>query len=173
MERILGMPKTPDRRPGSLHEEEILMDLRDPGEDPVIPGAVRYVDGGFKFVDSQGIYDPRVGGEGLSESQHKALRHLIHFIDGPGVGFPSGAYRETLPAGDPFPTSITWWESGLKLKRIFSITIDRSSPGASNVAPTPIVWDLYASDGATVLVTATDMIIYSGVFELTRTRTFS
>jgi hypothetical protein len=114
------------------------------------------------------------GSGGLTESGHRTLRQLIHFIDGgPAEGFASGAYRETLPAADPFPTSITWWETSSKLKRIVEKTITRSGGGASNVTPTPIVWDMYDTDGTTKLATVSDAITYSGVFETNRTRTIT
>jgi len=57
------------------------------------------------------------GAGGLTESQHRTLRQLIHFIDeGPAGGFTSGAYKEVL--GGVFPTSIIWWESSSKAKKI-------------------------------------------------------
>jgi hypothetical protein len=114
------------------------------------------------------------GSGGLTESGHRTLRQLIHFIEGgPAEGFASGAYRETLPAADPFPTSITWWETSSKLKRIVEKTITRSGGGATNVTPTPIVWDIYDTDGTTKLATVSDAITYSGVFETNRTRTIT
>jgi len=43
----------------------------------------------------------------ITASDHEILRQLIHFIDsgGPADGFASGAYKEILPTGNPFPTS--------------------------------------------------------------------
>lgn len=106
---------------------------------------------------------------GLS-SGHETLRHLIHFIDdGPAGGFASGAYKETLPAADPFPSSVIWWESSSKLKKIVELSITRNS----NKLPTSEVWKMYESDGTTVKTTVTDSISYSGVFETYRTRTIA
>ena len=108
------------------------------------------------------------------DPRHRVLRHLIHFIDeGPAGGFLSGAYKEVLPAADPFPTSVIWWESSSKLKKIVEKTITRSGGAATNVTPTPIVWKMYDTDGATVLCTVTDAITYSGVFETSRERTIA
>ena len=104
-------------------------------------------------------------GSGITELQHRALRDVIHFIDGPGDGFASGAYRETV--GGPFPTSVTWYESNTKTEKIIEQTIARPS----KATPTPIVWKMYDSDGSTVLVTVQDDISYDGVFETSRTRT--
>jgi len=114
------------------------------------------------------------GSGALTESAHRTLRQLIHFIDsGPAEGFASGAYKETLPAADPFPTTVTWWESSGKTKRIVEKTITRSGGGATAVTPTPVVWDIYDTDGTTKLATVSDAITYSGVFETSRTRTIT
>lgn len=114
------------------------------------------------------------GGVGVTEEVHKTLRQLIHFIeDGPAEGFASGAYKEVLPAASPFPTSVIWWGSSSKLKKIVEKTITRSGGSATNVTPTPIVWKVYATDGSTVLATVSDAISYSGVFETSRTRTIT
>ena len=111
---------------------------------------------------------------GVTEAAHKILRQLIHFIDdGPAEGFTSGAYKETLPSADPFPTSVIWWESSSKLKKIVEKTITRSGGGATVVTPTPIVWKVYDTDGSTVLATVSDAISYSAVFETSRTRTIT
>jgi len=101
---------------------------------------------------------------------HKALRHLIHFIDdGPACGFASGAYKEILPAGNPFPTQAIWWESAAKLKKIVEFNVTRDV----QKKPTTEEWKMYATDGSTVLCTVTDTITYSGVSEDTRTRAVS
>lgn len=106
---------------------------------------------------------------GLS-TRHKTLRHLIHFIDdGPAGGFVSGAYKEILPAGNPFPTQAIWWESSSKLKKIVELNVTRDS----QKKPMSEEWKMYNIDGVSVLTTVTDAISYSGVFETTRTRTIS
>lgn len=51
------MARTPDRRPGRLVEEEILLDNQT--AEPVDERSVRYVDGGFFARDSHGIFDIR------------------------------------------------------------------------------------------------------------------
>jgi len=108
-------------------------------------------------------------GSGLSESQHRVLRQLIHFIEeGPAGGFASGAYKETLPSGNPFPTSMIWWESSSKLKKIVERTVTWTGP-----LPTTDEWKVYDTDGSTVLATVSDAISYSGPFETSRTRTIT
>jgi len=107
------------------------------------------------------------GSGGLTEGAHKILRQLIHFIDdGPAEGFASGAYREM--AGTVFPTSIIWWESSSKSKKIVEKNITWTG-----VNPTTIEWKVYDTDGTTVLATVSDSISYSGVFETNRTRTIT
>jgi hypothetical protein len=104
----------------------------------------------------------------VSSVGHKALRHLIHFIDsGPAGGFATGAFKERLPLADPFYTSEIWWESAAKLEKVVELTITRNS----EQRPTSEVWKMYDTDGSTVLETITDAIAYSGPFETSRTRT--
>jgi hypothetical protein len=109
------------------------------------------------------------GAGGITETQHRVLRQLIHFIDeGPAEGFVSGAYKEILPSAAVFPTSVIWWESSSKLKKIVEKLITWTG-----VNPTTIIWKIYDTDGTTVLATVTDAISYSGIFETTRTRTIA
>lgn len=106
----------------------------------------------------------------LSRAQHKALRDLIHFVDdGPADGFASGMFKETLPIAGPFPTSEIWWTTSGKVAKIIELTLTRNA----NKTPATEVWKMYALDGSTVLVTMTDTITYSSVFENTRTRTWA
>jgi hypothetical protein len=159
------MPTTPDRAPGPSAEEQTNYEVQT-GVSTVGEGEQLYSDGQFKMRDSAGEFDPR-SGSGISEAQHKALRHLIHFIDeGPAGGFASGAFKETLPDGDPFPTSMIWWTSSGKTDKIVELTITYSG-----AFPSTEVWKMYDTDGSTVLVTVTDAITYTGAFEATRTRT--
>lgn len=130
---------------------------------------------GLSYVTSTNVQealeqlDSAIAGGGITESQHDGLRKLVHLaeVGGPYEGFISGAYRETLPASDPFPTSVIWWESSAKLKKIVEKTIVYSMGLAK---PSPITYRVYDTDGVTVLVTATDTISYSGIFETSRSR---
>jgi hypothetical protein len=113
--------------------------------------------------------DFAVTGGGINANVHKTLRQLIHLADGvggPWESFTSGAFREILPASDPFPTSVTWYESSSKLKKIVEKTIVRNS----NKTPSTIEWTAYDTDGTTPVATIKDTITYDGVFELDRTR---
>lgn len=107
--------------------------------------------------------------QGLTEEQHLTLRQLIHLADGVGgpmEGFASGAYRETLPFGNPFPTTIVWWDSDAKLKKIVEKNITRNG----RQDPIELKWKVYDSDGS-LLAIVTDTIEYTGPFETSRTRT--
>jgi hypothetical protein len=136
-------------------------------------GTITYVtdeDEPYKQTAAAGpwVWTELVGASsGVTEGDHKVLRHLIHFLsNGPGDGFDSGAYRETLPSGSPFPTSVIWWESSSKTKKIVERTITWSGATATSDE-----WKIYDTDGTTLLATVTDAISYSGVFETSRTRT--
>lgn len=104
----------------------------------------------------------------IDPAKHAALRQLIHLADGGGPfeEFASGAYLETLPAGDPYPTSATWYTSAAKTAKIVEqiVTYNPNKTIATSQ------WKVYDTDGTTVLATATDTIAYSGVFETSRTR---
>jgi hypothetical protein len=104
---------------------------------------------------------------GITPAQHKALRDLIHFIDnGPADGFASGSVRElTYTSG--LVTRVVWWTDATKTLKI--VQTDVTYTGALSTAE---VWQMFDTDGVTVLVTLTDSIIYSGALETERTRTW-
>jgi hypothetical protein len=108
-----------------------------------------------------------VTGSGITEAQHKALRHLIHFIDnGPAESFASGAYREMT--GTVFPTAVIWYDkAGVGKKKIVEKLITWTG-----VNPTTITWKIYDAS-ETLLATVTDTISFTGVFETSRTRTIA
>jgi len=161
------LAETPDRFPGD--SQETGLDLNDDGSGfASSAGQVRYSNGRFSLYDNVGEYDPRSGG-GISESQHKSLRQLIHFVEtnSPGDGFGAGPYvSEVLPVGDPFPTSETWYtDSGKTLKICkWEATYNANKTFATEK------WTVYKSDGTNPAADATDTISYSGVFETGRSR---
>lgn len=109
--------------------------------------------------------DRHAGYSILTEEEHPVVRDLVHFIDsGPGEGFASGAFREVL--GGAFPSSVIWWTDSGKTQKIVELLITRDA----SQKPTTEQWKLYDFDGTTVLVTATDTILYTGPFETSRTR---
>lgn len=134
------------------------------------PSEVDYDDELTSHLAGIDAYLGDLGENKLDIDDHKTLRHLIHFIDdGPGDGFASGAYKETLPVGNPFPIQIIWWQSSSKLKKIVEKNITRNS----NQTPSIIQWKMYDTNGITILVTITDTISYNGVFETFRIRSIS
>lgn len=112
-----------------------------------------------------------IGTTAINSTEHTTLRQLIHLTEegGPFEGFTLGSYRESLPTGDPFPTSVIWWETSAKLKKIVEETVTYNSQKLI----TTDQWKVYNTDGVTVAKTATDTISYSGVFETNRTRTIT
>jgi len=168
-----------DDFPTALNPNEDHIDVRginlqnDSSNDEAV--GIERVNSQMYLRDSQAgvvsLYDLLGGvGSGITAAQHNALRQLIHFIDdGPTDGFASGAYKETTPFGNPFPTSEIWYVDDTKEDKIIELTITRNA----NQTPATEVWKMYDVDGSTVLVTLTDIIAYSGVFETTRTRTWS
>lgn len=119
------------------------------------------------LVDDSPVTWVQFAGESFSPTAHKSVRQLIHFIDnGPADGFASGAYRTVT--GSVFPTAVTWYDSsGAGKKKI----VEKLTTW-TGVLPTTVVWKMYDSS-ETLLVTVTDSITYSGVFETSRTRTIA
>ncbi len=110
------------------------------------------------------------GGGGITPQQHKTLRDLIHFIDeGPGDGFASGALKEVLPSGNPFPTSVIWWLDIAKTKKL----VEKFISYYPNQFPHVITWNMYDTDGVTLIHTVTDTITYNQAFEDSRVRTIT
>lgn len=139
---------------------------------PSANGEVRYVTGvGFQFYEEGAVTG--LSGTGITSTQHKTLRQLIHLADndGPMEGFTSGAYEETTPSGTPFPTSKIWWTSSAKTHKIVEETVAYNANKTLNTDE----WKVYDTDGSTVLVTMTDTYDYSGGNFLTpkRTRTLA
>lgn len=142
---------------------------------PIIGNDVHFFVSGAIGSKTSGSYGVAVIGGDLvvSGTLYGSLdyRKLVLFMnDGPAEGYSSGTYKQTLPLGSAFPTSHIWWESAAMLKKIVSLDITRNT---SYLTPSTEVWKLYAADGVTALVTVTDAITYSGVYEATRTRTIS
>ena len=125
--------------------------------------------GPFEQSRVRSIVDYSVDSDILTTESHASIRQLIHLADGVGGGFEtftSGMYREISPTG-PFPTSIIWYDDSSKLQKIVAKYITYNA----HYLPTQIVWQVYDTNGITILATATDTLTYtSGVFEASRTR---
>jgi hypothetical protein len=109
------------------------------------------------------------GGGGITPQEHEVLRQLIHFIDsgGPGHGFSPQTFKETLPASSPFPTSVIWWLEVAKIHKLVEKIIIYNV----NQFPATIQWNMYGTDGVTIVQSLIDTFTYSGAFETSRTRT--
>lgn len=128
--------------------------------------------GPYELSRVRGIIDiyPILGN--LTAETHKYVRQLIHLADGVGgpfEGFSTGAYRETLPAASVFPTSIIWYDDISKAKKIVEKTISYNT----NKTVSLVSWQVYDTDGFTVLATVSDTPTYTGIFEDNRTRAIS
>jgi hypothetical protein len=126
----------------------------------------------FEDIDNLGpgarrtLADLVAGVGGLTIEAHKAIRQLIHFIsDGPAEGFATGAFKETT--GTVFPTFVAWYVAGSTPPAGLIVSLTVTWTG---IVPTTEVWKMYDTDGSTILVTVTDTISYSGIFETSRTR---
>jgi hypothetical protein len=110
--------------------------------------------------------------QALTAAAHERLRQLIHFIDGGGPtdGFASGAFKTIRPLASPFPTNITWWTDSTQTEKI----VEKIITYTANKLPSTVTWNMYDTNGVTVIQTVTDTITYvSNSFESTRTRTIS
>jgi len=166
------MPLTPDQFPGTRYEETIVFESG--SQFPFNSGEVSYVTGtisgsGFFFNEQNVIVGPL--NRFLDSGSHAALRQLIHFIDeGPAERFETGAFKEkTYPLLSSWPSSVTWYVNSTKTQKIVEVLYNRNVIQQS----TSSVWKIYGQDGLTVSATVTDAITYSGVNEISRTRTIT
>ena len=108
-------------------------------------------------------------GSGIfTEPVHEGLRELVHLASegGPFEQFPS-CVRDIGPAGSPFPTASIWWCDATRQNKI----IEKKITYNANKTPNTIQWIVYVSGSTSVAASTTDTISYSGVFEVSRTRT--
>ena len=97
------MPPTPDRKPGPLEEDEeirFIANLVPPSQ----AGAVNFNGTSFQMRDATGTFDPRTGGSGITEGQHRELDTLVHEIG-------ETSYDEATYAGNQITAYIVWTSS--------------------------------------------------------------
>lgn len=143
------MARTPDRTPGPSIEEETQYEDRGVGNDPTIPGALRYVNGEFRMLDGAGVFNPRTGGGGgITEPQHSGLDSLVHLI-------AENSFEEVTYTGARVDAISIWTDSGKTVKireELFTYVGNKV---------TVIVRNQY--DGAGVLEsTITETLTYTG-----------
>lgn len=162
------MGVTPDRTSGPSEEEELILDDRTSDGNPSVEGAIRRVSNDLVAFVGGSVKSLTEAASGITETQHRSLRQLIHFIDqGPTLGFTSGAYKE-ITGSNIFPSSCIWYDDNTKSKKIVEQTVTRNNQKQI----TSSTWKMYDVDGSTVLETVTDTVVYdtSGIFEQNRTR---
>ena len=141
------MPRTPDRHPGPLIEDEEIR-LSEVTADPSVPGATVYKDGAFKMRDASGDIDPRTGGGGLTPSTHRALDQLVHDV-------AEDSFTETEKTAGKISAVRTYTDSGKTVK------IREEEYTYTGAQVTTIVTRQY--DGVGVLTeTYIETITYSG-----------
>ncbi len=96
------MPRTPDRFPGPLDEEEVLLEIQT--EDPEDEGAMRNVNGAFRFKDSIGVFDPRSAGNPFEFSFSVKPTVLINHMRG-----QRPIVQVVLPIAPPMGWNLGGW----------------------------------------------------------------
>lgn len=116
-------PTTPDTFPGPLEEEEIQLEER--STDPDLEGAIRYVSGSFKLKDNLGVFNPRSGGGGITESDHNSLDTLLHWL-------VETNYQEIVRTEGKVTSVINWVDSN-KTTKIREMIITRTTGKVSQM----------------------------------------
>lgn len=130
-------------------------------------GGQRYNGTGFQLLDSVGQYDPRT----VWVSPHALLNDLIHAMGGGGPVLNNAYKLTTYAGGTLFVASETWFTTSAQ-----TIPISKHSftyPSGSYLNPITETWVVYVSGTSTVAHTVTDTMTYSGISELSRTRSYS
>lgn len=107
--------------------------------------------------------------DALQEDDRKLA--LLSEFGGPFEKYTAGSYRECTYVNKIFPDTITWYVDNTKAQKIY----EKSFVYNSNKTTHQIIRKVYATDGVTVLTTATDTITYgsgsvSKIAEVSRVR---
>lgn len=86
-----------------------FVDLLEADADPTNEGQIGYRAGAFRMKDSAGVFDPRSGGGGISEAQHRSLDQLVHLI-------AETSYEELEYTGNRVDAVRIWTDSGKTVK---------------------------------------------------------
>jgi len=82
--------------------------------------------------------------------------HILLSDGGPFEKYLSGSFREAIYINKIFPSASVWYEDSSKTKKI----VEKIWSYNSNKTVNTIVRNVYATDGTTILTTATDAITY-------------
>lgn len=136
-----------------------------------LPIEIKVNNTGSVLVSSQKLSASLFAGNGKELTG--ISRKLINYInDGPAEEY-TGSYLEIYPQGSVFPTASIWYTDNTKTKKIYEEYYELYSGSATPTKPNPIIYKLYAEDGQTVLIKATDTFVYSTVGVLNVTRQIS
>jgi hypothetical protein len=88
----------------------------------------------------------------INATDHRSLAQLSHYLD---EGPDASAYKEVLPAGSAFPTSVIWWTTSAKLIKVVEKTLSWSG-----AFPSIVTWKCYLA--GVLQETITDTYDYTG-----------
>jgi hypothetical protein len=106
-----------------IEDEEVI--LKEASGDPTEVGAIRQVGGAFRMRDATGVFNPRSGGGGITESEHEVLDTLVHWVS-------ENNWQEIVRSGGKV-TNVINWETSDKLKKIRECIITRSGGKVSQL----------------------------------------
>lgn len=135
---------------GSTSADTLIINARTSASAPVTAS--------YFYGDGYGLYNLNITGAAQD------LRKLLFYINNGPAETYSQAYLEISPADSVYPTSSIWYTDASKTAKIYEEYYERYSGSATLTQPTPITYKIYAADGTTVLLTATDTINYSGIY---------
>lgn len=136
-----------------------------------LPIEIRINNTGSVTVSSQKLSASLIAGDG--KELVNISRKLINYINnGPAEEYLN-CYFEIYPQGAIFPTASIWYTDNTKTKKIYEEYYELYSGSATITKPNPIIYKLYAEDGQTVLIKATDTFVYSSVGVLNVSRQIS
>jgi hypothetical protein len=102
---------------------------------------------------------------------HKALRQLIHFIatNSPGDGFGVGPYVSSVSYDGQVPDGEIWYTDATETSKIceWQATVNPNRTYATET------WIVCQGDGSSPAAQAVDVISYTGLKEVGRTRTIT
>lgn len=106
--------------------------------------------------------------------QPESRVHILLSDGGPFERYLSGSFRECIMINKIFPSASVWYEDNTMTSKI----VEKIWTYNSNKTVNTIVRNVYATDGTTILTTATDVITYgsgavSPIAEVNRTRTIT
>lgn len=162
------MAYTIDRRPGTAYRElEYQVASTGPGSVVSGQGGIRYNGAAFQMLDAVGQYDPRTA----AILAHATTFDMPHIIAGTGPML-QGAYKTQTFVLGAFLDTETWWASRDQVVKLSTHRFLYSTGNFTN--PISEIWTLFSGDASNIPIrTVTDSMVYSGISEVSRTRSYS